>query len=228
MQRLIFILLFGVLGTAILLGLGTWQVKRLAWKEGMIAAIEARIDAAPVPVPATPDAEFDRYLPVTAEGDILPGEIHIFVAVKGGAAYRVIAPFRLADGRTVLLDRGTVPSNAKIKDRPIGPAIVTGNLNWPNEADRYTPVPDLTGNIWYARDVPEMAKALGTEPVLIVASTPTGEGIVPDPVDTGGIPNDHLEYAITWFSLALIWVGMTGFFLWQTRTRRADRTPEKG
>ncbi|WP_121063026.1 SURF1 family protein [Chachezhania antarctica] len=221
MQRLIFILLFGVLGTSILLGLGIWQVQRLHWKDGMIAAIESRIGAAPVPVPETPDPEDDRYLPVTAQGEILGGEIHVFIPVEGGAAYRVIAPFQMEDGRTVLLDRGSVPVSAKTAERPVGPMTVTGNLNWPNEADGYTPDPDLAGNIWYARDVPAMAQALGTEPVLIVASSPTAPGITPDPVDTGGIPNDHLEYAITWFSLAFIWVAMTGFFLWQTRARKA-------
>jgi surfeit locus 1 family protein len=64
-----------------------------------------------------------------------------------------------------------------------------------------------------------MADALGTEPVMVVARLPTGDGIAPMPVDTAGIPNDHLNYAITWFSLAAVWLGMTGLALWRIRRR---------
>ncbi|HCT33990.1 MAG TPA: SURF1 family protein, partial [Sulfitobacter sp.] len=105
----------------------------------------------------------------------------------------------------------------------LGPATVTGNLQWPRETDSFTPEADLKGNIWFARDVPDMAQTLGTEPVLLVArsSTPQPAGISPLPVDTARIPNDHLQYAITWFSLAAIWLGMSLFFL---RRRRAPKT----
>jgi len=64
-----------------------------------------------------------------------------------------------------------------------------------------------------------MAQALGTEATLIVARTPTGDGIAPQPVDTSGIPNDHWGYAITWFLLAFVWAGMTAGLLWRIRQR---------
>jgi surfeit locus 1 family protein len=64
-----------------------------------------------------------------------------------------------------------------------------------------------------------MAAALGTEPVLIVARTDTGDGITPLPVDTAGIPNNHLNYALTWFCLAAVWLGMTLLLLWRIRRR---------
>ncbi|WP_158968827.1 SURF1 family protein [Chachezhania sediminis] len=227
MQRLFFIVLFGLVGTSILLRLGVWQVQRLGWKENMLAEIESRISAAPVAVPAAPDPEADRYLPVTEKGEVLAGEIDVFIPVQGGAAYRIVAPFRTEDGRVLMVDRGIVPAGAKNDIRPVGPMTVTGNLAWPNEADKFTPAPDTAGNIWYARDVPAMAQALGTEPILIVASSPTAAGIEPDPVDTDGIPNDHLNYAITWFSLAAIWVAMTAYFLWQTRARRTDKGKDR-
>lgn len=85
--------------------------------------------------------------------------------------------------------------------------------------DSFTPEPDKSNNIWFARDVPKMAAALGTEPVLLIAKSKTDPNVVPLPVDTEGIPNDHLQYAITWFSLALIWAAMTGFFLWRGRAK---------
>jgi surfeit locus 1 family protein len=73
----------------------------------------------------------------------------------------------------------------------------------------------MTENIWFARDVPAMAAALGTDPVLVVQRerTELGSPISPLPVDTSAIPNDHLQYAITWFSLAAVWSAMTFFFL---------------
>ena len=96
---------------------------------------------------------------------------------------------------------------------------VTGNLQWPRETDSYTPAPDIRGNTWFARDVPAMAAELGTQPILIVARSQTDPAVTPMPVDTVGIPNDHLNYAITWFSLALIWAAMTAYFLWRTRAK---------
>ena len=99
---------------------------------------------------------------------------------------------------------------------------ITGNLDAPQEADGFTPPPDLGGNIWFARDVPAMADALGTDPVLVVLrdAPETELGVTPWPVDTAGIPNDHLQYAITWFSLTAIWVGMTFHFLRRTRAKK--------
>ncbi len=75
----------------------------------------------------------------------------------------------------------------------------------------------MDGNIWFARDIAELAAQLHTEPVLIIARSDTGDGIEPLPVDTAAIPNDHLQYAITWFSLAAVWLGMTAFLLWRIK-----------
>ncbi|MFD0909402.1 SURF1 family protein [Ruegeria arenilitoris] len=217
MRRILFLLIFGLAGLAVLVSLGTWQVQRLAWKEGVLADIEARIAADPVPLPEAVDPEADRYLPVEVSGEMLPGEIHVLVSVKQvGPGYRIIAPFRTGD-RTILVDRGFVPTTAKQAERQIGPTQVVGNLHWPDEIDGYTPDPDRAGNIWFARDVPALADALGAEPILLVTRSQTDPAITPLPVDTAGIPNDHLQYAVTWFGLALVWAAMTGYFLWRGR-----------
>jgi surfeit locus 1 family protein len=67
-----------------------------------------------------------------------------------------------------------------------------------------------------------MAQALTTEPILLVlrSATPEIPSVLPIPVDTARIPNDHLQYAITWFSLALIWLAMTAFFLGRKRPKQ--------
>jgi len=224
MRRTLFLLIVGLGGAAILIWLGVWQIQRLAWKEAIIADINTRIAAAPVDLPASVNRDLDAYLPVTVSGTFEQGEVHVLVSQKDvGAGYRIITPFVLEDGRRIMVDRGFAVASAKDAARSDGPAIVTGNLQWPQETDSFTPEADLKGNIWFARDVPAMARTLGTQPVLLVArsSKPPAAGISPLPVDTARIPNDHLQYAITWFSLAAIWLGMSLFFL---RRRRAPKT----
>ncbi|WP_371059816.1 SURF1 family protein [Rhodosalinus sp. 5P4] len=227
MRRILGPLLIGILGTAVLIALGVWQVQRLAWKEGVLADIEARIAAEPVPLPAEPDPEADRYLPVAVSGEIGEDELHVLVSTRAeGAGFRVIAPLSTEAGRRVMVDRGYVRNEAKEADRPTGAADIVGNLHWPDEVDGFTPEPDLDANIWFARDVPRMAEALGTEPVLVVVreTSLSAPGLTPLPVDTAGIPNDHLEYAVTWFGLAAVWAAMSMFLVWRTlgRTGRRD------
>ncbi|WP_170782860.1 SURF1 family protein [Ruegeria lacuscaerulensis] len=217
MRRTLFLLIFGLAGLGVLLSLGVWQVQRLAWKEGVLAEIDSRIAADPVDLPPSVSEDTDKYLPVTISGDMEPGEIHVLVSVKQvGAGYRIIQSFSTED-RTILVDRGFVPTTAKLVERLTGPMTVTGSLHWPDEIDSYTPEPDIDENIWFARDVPNLAAALGAEPILLIARSETDPGITPLPVDTAGIPNDHLQYAITWFGLALVWAAMTGYFLWRNR-----------
>ncbi|SDD31366.1 SURF1 family protein [Ruegeria marina] len=220
MRRVLFLLIFGVSGLAILLSLGTWQVRRLAWKEALLAEIDSRIAGAPAQLPQHPDPERDKYLPVAVSGSFGPQELHVLVSVKMvGPGYRVIAPFVTDTGNRIMIDRGFITTEAKQTRRDPGPMEIAGNLHWPDEIDGYTPEPDLKSNIWFARDVPAMAAALGTDPVLLVARDRTDPGVTPLPVDTAGIPNDHLQYAITWFGLALVWAAMTTLFLWRGRAR---------
>ncbi len=217
MRRILFLLIFGLAGLGVLLSLGIWQVQRLSWKQEVLAEIESRISADPVDLPAQVSEDADKYLPVTISGDMEPGEIHVLVSVKQvGAGYRIIQSFTAGD-RTILVDRGFVPTTAKDAKRLTGPMKITGNLHWPDEIDSYTPEADIDANIWFARDVPNLAAALGAEPVLLIARSETDPNITPLPVDTAGIPNDHLQYAITWFGLALVWAAMTGYFLWRSR-----------
>jgi surfeit locus 1 family protein len=155
---------------------------------------------------------------------MLPREIHVLVSVKQvGPGYRIIAPFKSGE-RTLLIDRGFVSTIAKSTPRQIGEMEITGNLHWPDEIDGYTPAPDMGENIWFARDVPALANELGTEPVLLIARSQTDPDITPLPVVTAGIPNDHLQYAVTWFGLALVWAAMTGYFLWRSRALSESET----
>ena len=100
-----------------------------------------------------------------------------------------------------------------------GRSTVEGVLLWPDETDSFTSAPDRAKNIWFARDAPLMAEALGTEPVMIVVSA-SDDPEAPTPLPVGvNIPNDHLGYAVTWFSLAAVWAMMTGYLLWRIKRR---------
>ncbi|MCT8161349.1 SURF1 family protein [Pseudoruegeria sp. SHC-113] len=217
-KRIFLPLLFGLGGAAILISLGTWQLQRLAWKEAILAEIDTTITAAPVPVPEAPTQDADQYLPVTATGTITDQEIQILGSVKKiGPGYRIVSAFESEDGRRLLLDRGWVALEAKNASRPPVQAQITGNLHWPDEMTSSTPEPDLVAGIWFGRDIPAMAAHLNTEPVLIVLreTSETEQVTAPFPLDSSGIPNDHLEYVLTWFGLAIVWLGMTAFLLWR-------------
>ena len=217
MPRYVFPILLGLAGCAILVSLGLWQLQRLTWKEAILAEIEARITAEPVPVPAEPDAETDRFLPVAATGTTGDALFVLTSRAGLGAGHRVVRSFETADGQRLLLDEGFRPGN-DMPDLPSADLSVVGNLHWPDEVDGFTPDPQ--GPLWFARDVPAMAAALGTEPVMIVAREIDGAAdATPEPVGTEGIPNNHLGYAIQWFGLAIVWAGMTAFLLWRMRHR---------
>ncbi len=211
-------LLFGLIGASILIGLGVWQVQRLAWKERILSQIEARLGDAPVALPEVPDPVADRYLPVSVSGQFVGEPLFVLTSDRdAGPGYRVIERFDTMEGRRIMVDRGFLPEDQREVPRTAREMTVTGTLHWPDETDSFTPQPDAARGIWFARDVPSMAAALATEPVLIVARSDTGDGIAPVPVDTTGIPNNHLQYAITWFSLAIVWLGMTVLLLWRIR-----------
>ena len=222
MRRVLFPLALGFGGVAILISLGVWQVQRLAWKEDLLAGIEARIGDTPIPLgdlgPIDPEAM--QYQPVRMSGRTTGDEVQVLSGLKTvGAGYRIVSAFETDGGQRVMLDRGFVPEADRRLDRPATDLTLTGNLIWPDDADSFTPPPDLTAKLWFSRDIASMAEALETDPLLVVLRQADGDlqGVLPQPVTTAGIPNDHFGYAVTWFSLAAVW--MTAYLLWRIRRR---------
>ncbi len=225
MRRLFWPLFFGILGTVVLVSLGTWQLQRLTWKEGVIAEINARIASDPVALPDPIDVERDKYLPVAASGTITEDEIHLLASTRdAGAVYRLVSAFETDGGRRIMIDRGWIKTVDKEAARPAHDVDVVGNLHWPDERDSFTPANDVEGNIWFARDVDQMAEVLNTEPVLLIVREDSDKGTIatPLPVDTAALPNNHLEYVLTWYGLAIVWVAMTLYYLRRMRkTKKA-------
>ena len=221
MKRIWFIVFIGFAGTACLLYLGKWQIDRLYWKLDVLNKIDQKIAAAPVPLPVEPSESVHKYLSVEISGQFLQESIRVLASKKRyGAGYRIIHVFR-TNGRRLLVDLGFVGLETDYDVDLINDISLVGNLHWPDEVDNFTPEPDLENNIWFARDVERVASALQTEPILIILkdSTLKDQNIKPMPIDTTHIPNDHLQYAITWFSLAIIWALMSCLFIWTTRQK---------
>jgi surfeit locus 1 family protein len=221
-RSLAFAVILGVAGTGVLGALGVWQLQRLEWKEGIIAGAEAMMAEAPVNLPAVLDPVADRYRAVTVTGRFTGEEAHVLTSLREqGPGFLVIAAFETAMGRRILVDRGFVPEVEKTTPRPARAVEVVGNLNWPDDVNASTPPYDAGRAIWYGRDLAGMSALLATEPVLIIARSDTGDGTMAQPVTTAGFRNDHFNYAVTWFSLAAVWLGMTVYLLWRIRARTA-------
>ncbi len=220
LKRMIFPLLLGLLGAGILLALGGWQVSRMAWKAGVLAHIASEIQRPPVALdPKKGGIARQNYLSVRVQGKLSGQEIHVLTSSRlFGPGFRVIARLETGGG-PILADLGFLPQSNKGRVLLAQNVVITGNILWPDELDSFTPAPDLKANIWFARDLPKMAAYLGTQDILVVARkvTPAINGITPWPVGIKNIPNNHMQYAITWFSLALAWLGMTGYWLWRIR-----------
>ena len=221
MKRIWFIVFIGFAGTACLLYLGKWQIDRLYWKLDVLNKIDQKIAAAPVPLPVEPSESIHKYLSVEISGQFLQESIRVLASKKRyGAGYRIIHVFR-TNGRRLLVDLGFVGLETDYDVDLINDISLVGNLHWPDEVDNFTPEPDLENNIWFARNVERVASALKTEPILLILkdSTLKDQNIKPMPIDTTHIPNDHLQYAITWFSLAIIWALMSCLFIWTSRQK---------
>ena len=217
---MIFPVLLGLSGLALLLYLGFWQIKRLEWKENIIEEIGIKLQNPVVSVPETFSEDKSQYLPVAASGIFDSRELHVLTSIKRlGPGFRIISRFISEDGRSFLVDRGFIPEEEKTNSRPAGFVNIEGNLFWPNETDFFTPDANKNSNIWFARDIELMSKELETDPVMIVLRASDLESQPkPQPV-TVEITNNHLEYAITWFSLAGIWLIMTTYLIFKIKNR---------
>jgi len=224
LRRIVFPMIFGLSGVIVLVWLGFWQLDRLTWKNAVIDDINTRLTSAPVPIPLTPTEAADEYMAVTLAGTVVGPELRVLVSgTAAGTGYRTIRAFELLDGRRVMVDVGLL--GLQDARAPIDqPATVVGTLLWPDDVNSSTPEPDLAKNIWFGRDVNVMARALETQPLMVVVRDmqPADPRTTLLPVDAGGIKNDHLAYAITWFGLAFVWALMSLFLI--SRTLRSKDT----
>ncbi|HEX2449259.1 MAG TPA: SURF1 family protein [Methyloceanibacter sp.] len=220
---------------AVLIGLGVWQVQRLHWKEGLIADIEARTKAAPITLAeAVAIAKGGRdpsYYRVTVAGRFDHAkELYLYAVSEGRAGWHVITPLKTEDGAVVLVDRGFVPEAlrdpaSRPKGELGGVVTVTGIVHVPEAQGAFTPDSEVGANRWFWRDLHAMARAAGTEVAPFFLDAEKSE--IPGGWPEGGqtrleLPNNHLQYAITWFLLAAALLLVYAIFL---RSAFRPRTP---
>jgi surfeit locus 1 family protein len=202
----------------LLVGLGTWQIQRMAWKEALIAELTARNSQPPGPLPLDiPDARALEFTPVRLRGEFLHDrELFIGARVyKGEAGLHVITPFVLTDGRTVLVDRGWVPNNRRAPEtraagQVAGIVTVEGQVRtggWKGY-EMFRPANDPEKNVWLWMDLPVMAARTGVNDSLTSLYIAAGASENPGGLPIGGasrleVSNNHFGYALTWFTLAI-------------------------
>ena len=215
-----------LIALAILMSLVTWQVQRLYWKEGLLADIAARHVSAPVPLAdieamAATGGDIE-YRKVTATGRYINNkERHFFATWRGQTGFYVYTPLELADGRTLFVNRGFVPYENKepemrMQGQLTGEQTVIGlaRARLPAKPSWLVPDNDVAKNIFYWKDLDVMASSVDLDKADVVPffvdadSTPNPAGLPIGGVTQVDLPNDHLQYAFTWYGLAVVLVAV--------------------
>jgi surfeit locus 1 family protein len=235
------ILLLGAL--AVLIALGTWQLERREWKEALIAELDRKLSTPPVDLPPRErwpqlDAAADEFRRVKFAAAFLPDQ-EALVYTSGsslrrdvsGPGYWVLSPARLSAGGIVVVNRGFVPEGkqdpkTRAEGQPSGVVEVVGAMRWPEPRGTFTPNDQPDKNLWFARDPAVMAAAKGwgnVAPFYIDQEAPPATGDLPKvgPLKPS-LPNNHLQYAVTWYGLALVFLISAVFFM---RAQRRETGP---
>ncbi|HEY8023445.1 MAG TPA: SURF1 family protein [Burkholderiaceae bacterium] len=217
----VLVLAFGVLMVAVLVGLGTWQLFRLQWKLNLIARVEQRVHATPVPAPGIAhwpsiNAVSDEYRRVQISGIFRDDQATLVQAVTElGGGYWVMTPLVATDGSITLINRGFIPreQGRAIASGPTGSVTITGLLRMTEPHGGFLRRNDPSTGRWYSRDVAAIAAAHKLDnvaPYFIDADAMPKRAVADlGAQPTGGLTvvafhNNHLVYAITWYVLALM------------------------
>lgn len=234
-------MLAALVGFATLIGLGVWQVQRLAWKRELIERVEQRVHAPPVAAPgpaqwAQVDAANSEYLHVSVQGRYRHDrETLVHAVTERGGGFWVLTPLATVDGYVVLINRGFVsPPYRDPASRPEGQieaiTTVTGLLRMTEPAGAYLRSNEAAADRWFSRDVAAIAAARGlTDVAPYFIDADAGEPQLGN-APIGGLTviafsNNHLQYALTWFVLALLVAGGAGLVLrheWRWRKLAAS------
>jgi surfeit locus 1 family protein len=210
-----------------LVSLGVWQVHRLAWKRDLIQRVEQRVHAPPVAAPGREqwwqvDAANSEYLHVVVRGRYRNDRETLVQAVtERGGGFWVLTPLQTVDGYTVLINRGFVPPThrdpaTRAQGQIEGDTTVTGLVRMSETGGAYLRANEPAADRWYSRDVAAIAAARGLSDVAPYFIDADANEALPAEAPAGGLTvirfnNNHLQYALTWFALAVMVAG--GAFL---------------
>jgi surfeit locus 1 family protein len=224
------------------LSLGFWQMERREWKRDILDRIATNQAAAPMTLDQllSRDPLRHEYGRVKIAGTFEHGHEFFLAArsLKNKVGLQVIVPLKTEDGRVVLFDRGWVPDRAAATQaaaQPSGRVELTGLVRRSQIRARFAPENVPEKNVWFQADVPLMRKMAGapSDPKLDAFFLESDATPNPGGIPVGGqtrldIPNDHLQYAITWFLIALALAGVYLAYHWENgRLEIAGRTKRK-
>lgn len=232
-----------LIALAILISLGTWQLNRLAWKENLIATVTERLAMEPAQAPGPKEwSEVSRdshlYRPVQVSGHYdHEREVHVWFALndpKGGPlygpGYLILTKFTTSDGWDVIVNRGFVPEGMKDPgSRAVtlagGEQSISGLVRFDEPKSWLSPPADKDKNVWIVRQVEEMAQFLEldpkrTAPYWIDLTKGQGEAGLPQGGETVvSFTNNHLQYLLTWYGLALVLIAV--YLVWLFNRRKS-------
>jgi surfeit locus 1 family protein len=226
-------MIFALIGTAVLIGLGTWQMQRLAWKEALIAERKAGLEAPPIALPdEIADGSGLNFRIVTVEGSFRHDLEQLFGAGarNGVFGHQVVTPLIRRNGETVLIDRGWIPADmadpaSREAGRAEGLVSIRGLARF-RRNDRpgmFTPANDPATRQWYHYDLAAMESALGLSLAPVVVEALASADSEKLPIGSRAeitLVNNHLQYAVTWYGLALALIGVyIVFHRQQTKAR---------
>lgn len=207
---------FFLLAFSTCMAAGTWQVKRLQWKETLIATIVDANEHAPITQLPTDAAELEplQFRKATIKGRWNnAAEFHLAPRYwRDKFGYWIITPFTLNDGRTILVNRGWIPGAKKdIAKRPetkvSGSATLNGLIRVGAERSYFTPESQAEKNVWFGRDIADMAAYAKLDNTIPAMFDLVGEQSLDKlPIPSDGVirlRNDHLSYVITWYGIGL-------------------------
>ncbi|HZD24946.1 MAG TPA: SURF1 family protein [Alphaproteobacteria bacterium] len=212
------------------LSLGIWQLERLAWKRELLHRIHARMTGAPVPLPEeTANLQAFDYRRVKVHGRFIMRKTQLLGprTHNGASGYHLLTPLRLDDGRILMVNRGWVPAGSAGNVRsgrlkpPDEPRHIEGVLRTDLHKGFWTPEHDADAGLWFWYDIAGLSRQTGLDlmpAVLEAAPLPDAPALPAAGVTRVDIPNDHLQYALTWFGLAAVVVAM--YLAWLYRRRR--------
>ena len=200
--------------------LGCWQLQRREWKHALIERVEARVHAAPS-ASFAPDAEYTH---VRLEGRFEPSSVRVQANTVLGAGHWLLQPFTLLDGKQVLVNRGFVPLGSTGSPASVGQQVVTGLLRLSEPKGGMLRANEPTADRWFSRDVPAIGAHLGVtlQPYFVDQDEHGPKEAWPQ----GGLtvihfPDNHLQYALTWFAMALLCVG-AAIAVWRVERSESD------